>query len=186
MLRSRSFNPASPGPIGGTTPGPITGTVITATGRFVAPNGSSVAPTYQIGGPGFGFYETGTGIAYALNQSPSLVFRSSPAEWKIKSDTSFAWVNTTNAETGTSDTNLSRLSPGLIGVGSGLLGSFAGSLKLTDVFTNNAAAFLRTNTTLTNSAAAQVATMTNGPTAGNPTKWIGIDDNGTTRQIPAW
>lgn len=33
---------------------------------------------------------------------------------------------------------------------------------------------------------AQVATLTNGPTAGNPTKWIPINDNGTTRNIPAW
>ena len=40
--------------------------------------------------------------------------------------------------------------------------------------------------TLTNNAAAQVATLTNGPTAGNPTKWIPINDNGTIRNIPAW
>lgn len=37
-----------------------------------------------------------------------------------------------------------------------------------------------------NNAAAQVATITNGPTAGNPTKWIPINDNGVTRNIPAW
>ena len=30
------------------------------------------------------------------------------------------------------------------------------------------------------------ATMNNGPTAGDPTKWIEIDDNGTTRYIPTW
>jgi len=44
----------------------------------------------------------------------------------------------------------------------------------------------RTETAFTNGAAAQVATMTNGPAAGNPTKWIPIDDNGVTRYIPAW
>jgi hypothetical protein len=38
----------------------------------------------------------------------------------------------------------------------------------------------------TNNAAAQAATMLNGPTAGNPTKWIPINDNGTIRNIPAW
>ena len=37
-----------------------------------------------------------------------------------------------------------------------------------------------------NGAGAQAGTMTNAPTAGNPTKWIPIDDNGTTRYIPAW
>lgn len=29
-------------------------------------------------------------------------------------------------------------------------------------------------------------TITNAPAAGNPTKWIPINDNGTTRYIPAW
>jgi hypothetical protein len=28
--------------------------------------------------------------------------------------------------------------------------------------------------------------VTNAPAAGNPTKWIAIDDNGTSRKIPAW
>lgn len=42
------------------------------------------------------------------------------------------------------------------------------------------------NVALTNGAAAQTATLTNGPTAGNPTKWIPINDNGTTRYVPAW
>lgn len=46
--------------------------------------------------------------------------------------------------------------------------------------------FIATGTALTDGAAAQVATLTNGPTAGNPTKWVAINDNGTTRYIPAW
>lgn len=40
--------------------------------------------------------------------------------------------------------------------------------------------------TLTNSAGAFNATLTNAPTAGNPTKWININDNGTIRRIPSW
>lgn len=39
---------------------------------------------------------------------------------------------------------------------------------------------------LPNNAAANLATLTNAPTAGDPTKWIPINDNGTTRNIPAW
>lgn len=38
----------------------------------------------------------------------------------------------------------------------------------------------------TDGAAAQTGTLTNAPAAGNPTKWIPINDNGTTRYIPAW
>lgn len=40
--------------------------------------------------------------------------------------------------------------------------------------------------TLPNGAGAAVGTLTNAPVAGNPTKWITINDNGTTRYIPAW
>lgn len=39
---------------------------------------------------------------------------------------------------------------------------------------------------LTNGAAAALGTLTNAPAAGNPTKWVPINDNGTTRYIPAW
>ena len=45
---------------------------------------------------------------------------------------------------------------------------------------------LTTSAALTNGAAANTATMTNAPVSGNPTKWIPISDNGTTRYIPVW
>ena len=38
----------------------------------------------------------------------------------------------------------------------------------------------------TDGAGASAGTLTNAPAVGNPTKWIPIDDNGTTRYIPAW
>ena len=36
---------------------------------------------------------------------------------------------------------------------------------------------------LSNGAGAGAGTLTNAPSAGNPTKWIPINDNGTTRYI---
>ena len=48
------------------------------------------------------------------------------------------------------------------------------------------ATMLSSSVALTNGAAAAAGTLTNAPTAGNPTKWISISDNGTTRYIPAW
>lgn len=45
---------------------------------------------------------------------------------------------------------------------------------------------IHTGTTLSNNAGANVGTLTNAPTVGNPSKWIAIDDNGTTRKIPTW
>lgn len=62
----------------------------------------------------------------------------------------------------------------------------ASAAVLSGSLTVSSATLIGSNTTLTNNAGAQVATMTNGPTAGNPTKWIPINDNGTTRNIPAW
>jgi hypothetical protein len=50
----------------------------------------------------------------------------------------------------------------------------------------NTTTLIGSSVALTNGAAAQAATLTNGPVAGNPTKWIPISDNGTTRYIPAW
>jgi len=43
-----------------------------------------------------------------------------------------------------------------------------------------------TSAALTDGAGASTATLTNAPSAGNPTKWIAINDNGTTRYIPTW
>jgi hypothetical protein len=40
--------------------------------------------------------------------------------------------------------------------------------------------------TFIDAAGNQVGTLTNAPTAGNPSKWILIDDNGTERAIPTW
>lgn len=45
---------------------------------------------------------------------------------------------------------------------------------------------LTTSVALTDNAAASVGTLTNAPAAGNPTKWIAINDNGTIRKIPTW
>jgi hypothetical protein len=56
----------------------------------------------------------------------------------------------------------------------------------TGLLTLGNATLLATNIALNNGAAAQAGTLTNAPTAGNPTKWIPINDNGTTRYVPAW
>ncbi len=52
--------------------------------------------------------------------------------------------------------------------------------------TNTTGNLIDSNVTLNNGAGASAGTLTNAPTAGNPTKWVAIDDNGTTRYIPAW
>lgn len=53
---------------------------------------------------------------------------------------------------------------------------------ITDTTTN----LIASNATLTDGAGVSVGTLTNAPAAGNPTKWVAINDNGTTRYIPSW
>ena len=45
---------------------------------------------------------------------------------------------------------------------------------------------LQSLATWTSGAGASTGTLTNAPSAGNPTSWIAINDNGVTRHIPAW
>ena len=51
---------------------------------------------------------------------------------------------------------------------------------------SNTNALIATSTTIVSNAGASVGTLTNAPSAGNPTKWIRINDNGTIRSFPAW
>jgi hypothetical protein len=65
-------------------------------------------------------------------------------------------------------------------------GSTASTGRFTDITNGNAAALIKTSVSLTNGAGAAVGTILNAPVAGNPTKWVAINDNGTTRYIPSW
>ena len=63
----------------------------------------------------------------------------------------------------------------------------AGALTATGTLTlAGGASLLSTTASLTNGAGASAGTLGNAPAAGNPTKWIGINDNGVTRLIPTW
>jgi hypothetical protein len=60
------------------------------------------------------------------------------------------------------------------------------SVALTGGITTGNTTLHTTTVALTNGAGAGLGTITNAPAAGNPTKWVPINDNGTTRYIPAW
>lgn len=64
--------------------------------------------------------------------------------------------------------------------------SAAANLTALQVTTATAASAIATSVALTDGAGAGAGTITNAPAAGNPTKWIGINDNGTVRYVPAW
>jgi hypothetical protein len=61
-----------------------------------------------------------------------------------------------------------------------------GGQTLTVAPSPSAGELIATSSALTTGAGASVGTLTNAPSAGNPTKWIKINDNGTVRSVPAW
>lgn len=61
-----------------------------------------------------------------------------------------------------------------------------GTLIAAGVTVSSGTTLITSTVAFTNGAGAASGTLTNAPTAGNPTKWMPINDNGTTRYIPAW
>jgi hypothetical protein len=98
--------------------------------------------------------------------------------WFALTATGQVQVLATTASTSTSTGSL------VVTGGAGIAGAayIGGTLGVpgttTPIFTSTAA--------ITTGAGSSAGTLTNAPAAGNPTKWIPISDNGTTRYIPAW
>jgi hypothetical protein len=68
-----------------------------------------------------------------------------------------------------------------------ILGAATGtSVALTGGISTGNTVLHTTTAALANGAGAGAGTLGNAPTAGNPTKWISINDNGTVRWIPTW
>jgi len=57
---------------------------------------------------------------------------------------------------------------------------------LTVAPTATSGTLIGTSSALTDGAGALTGTLTNSPRAGNPVKWIKINDSGTIRYIPTW
>lgn len=168
--------------------GVFTGSAFIFTAPVLFPDGSSALPSIAFSGePTLGLFRPGAGNLGLNTSSGHVSIDFAEDVFTFTSGLRFGWTNSaTNAFTGGLDTGLSRISAGLLAVGTGAQGSFAGTLKLTGLTINQASPLLTTSLALTDGSAAQVGTLTNAPTAGNPTKWIAINDNGTTRQIPCW
>lgn len=64
--------------------------------------------------------------------------------------------------------------------------TITGAVVITSTVTKADALLARTTVAFTNGAGVLAGTLGNSPAVGNPTKWIPVDDNGTTRYVPAW
>lgn len=161
------------------------GTSYTFPFPVLLPDGSPTLPALApSSSPSVGIFFTGGNMAFAA-ASNGIQWLQAADISRWKSSVTVGWSSGDPSAVGT-DASLSRISSGLIGIGTGSQGSFAGGLKLTSLTLASATPLLATSVSLTDGSGAQVATMTNGPTAGNPTKWFAINDNGTTRFVPSW
>jgi hypothetical protein len=70
--------------------------------------------------------------------------------------------------------------------GSAIMSLSSAGLNIAGALTISSATMIKTNTAFTNGAGAAAGTLLNAPAAGNPTKWVPFDDNGTIRHFPAW
>jgi hypothetical protein len=55
-----------------------------------------------------------------------------------------------------------------------------------NITVGDATALIKSSVAMNSGAGVGAGTITNAPAAGDPTKWIPINDNGTTRYVPAW
>ena len=165
-------------------------------GAMIVGNGTASANTSVVingGGSGngaggsFALQTGGTNFAFVGNHSA--IFGGAFATDTVMTSASGKKIEFAAGLTGAafSQTVTTTVFPsGCLAVGSATDCGAGGILANTDLYSNNTSFLIRTKATLSNAAAAQTATLTNSPTAGNPTKWISFDDNGTTRRIPAW
>ena len=160
-----------------------------ATGRLFAADGTNAAPTYAFQSDAtMGMYVYAGGFLGLRASSGVSLFSGVTESLRVAGGVMSLGSTPISFGTapGISDVGISRVSAGVAGIGNGSAADFSGSLKLTDLTINRAASILTTSVALTNGAGASAGTIANAPAVGNPTKWIGINDNGTVRYIPAW
>jgi hypothetical protein len=127
--------------------------------------------------------------AYGYNggfQPAASIVIESAENWSSGHQGTFIAFNTTPTGSITVAQAMLIFASGGLGVGAAPADPGAGGIFATDIYSSDASFLIRTKTTLNNGASSNTGTLTNAPASGNPTKWISIDDNGTTRKIPAW
>jgi hypothetical protein len=169
--------------IGVATATSINGLVITpSTGTFTlaAAKTLTVSNTMTLQGTDGVTINFGAGGTFAYTSANLSVFAAT---------TSAQLLGVISDETGTGAlvfANTPTLVTPVIGAATGTSLVLTGDVKAA-THTNSSGTFLMISTAaFANGAASATGTLTNAPAAGNPTKWIPVNDNGTTRFIPAW
>lgn len=149
---------------------------ITRSGHTTAPNMIALTNSGNTDGAIFGQQGSSASAVY-LYASADCTFVYGPLRTRIGG-------GTTNAN------NFIEVASGTAAFGSNVVTTFNnttnGSITSLGGITTASTTLHTTTVALTNGAAAAAGTLANAPVAGNPTKWVPINDNGTTRYIPCW
>lgn len=216
-----AFNPAAPGPIGSGTPGAITGTTITATEQFLAPDGTVSAPGYAFAGdPGMGFINI-SNFQIGFVESNTVFEAHNRFGGTRANSVALAWMSGASATSGQQDVRLERFGAGILGqydLSNGSASQYQIYATRTDA-SNYERLALKTTAGSKVTLAAETAgtgadnldlelvpagtgvvqfsnpqdgagaasgTLTNAPSAGNPSDWIKVKIGANVRYIPAW
>jgi len=153
-----------------------TSTTNVGTALTVAPNGTATACSIQLYG------------SSDVENAPRGILQVNPGAGAVQVITSPVGTGTLLPidMVVTSTTVLRAATTGNILIGTTTETAGAEKLQVNGSLSISSATMIRTYTAFTNGAAGNTGTLTNAPAAGNPTKWIPINDAGTTRYIPAW
>lgn len=121
--------------------------------------------------------------AWAIDAPSALGMR---LNWREQANTVFEAATASGVMTMRTTTaatfNLGYNSTNVISITSTTNATFAGTITKPGGTTP----LITTNTAVTDGAGVGVGTLTNAPASTNPTKWMPINDNGTTRYFPTW
>lgn len=167
-------------------------------------NGSALLPSYAfVTFPNMGFWVSGApALGISVNGQNRANFAGDGTGLTLRGTYPFGWGD---ANGFTPDLMLGRNAAGKLQIGTGAFAAGIGldvtanllnvrnvtlaadaAVLASGYFVSAAAFMVRSTIAWTNGAAAALGTLANAPAAGNPTKWIPVDDNGTTRFVPAW
>lgn len=155
--------------------------------RALTADGSAATPAWSFSSDAdLGFYRSAGGPDFAfVSGGAAIRWTTGAYGFRLTSDSVFGWTPS-NGTLAANDVGFSRLGAASVALGNGTGSNTTGTLTLAQVVTNTAASVIQSGVALTDGAGAGAGTITNAPAAGNPTKWIGINDNGTIRYVPAW
>jgi fibronectin-binding autotransporter adhesin len=205
--KSGSVNLAAPGPIGGTTP--AAGAFTTLTSSSTITQSTTVTRGSTTTG-GIIATAVGTNIVNALEVQNTGGGAEVYKAWLSSHNEGLRLNSTAGSNTVFQIVTGSTIATGTLLVVLGATNTFTnattlsstlavtGATTLTGLLTANGgitvvggSSLLTTNTSLTNYNGSNTATLGSSSNApndviGEPTKWIAINDNGTTRYIPTW